>query len=329
MNGMNALKMEHLTGHPSPGYGLAREPLNVTPRHGRGCLVKSVELSGGLSLHLQDFRIHGNGSARIQRDPIQMPGLFFYTCLSGVRGIAETWPGKMIIERLSGIELCEYPTTSMEILRNRTVRTMTVGLAPDTFSRLTGQTRQQVLEMLGKIRSNARKKTYLSPLASLDLDLKLAAGEAMAAATTQNRDPLYLKAKTLECLSLHLRQLGHLAGNPSADRQCAGKRVARACRILKKEMERPPGARELARRVGLNHNLLVAEFKSCLGILPFEYLRTVRLDRARTLMEEGRCNVTQASIRVGYASPSHFTKAFRDRFGLSPREWARQRNTTT
>ena len=38
------------------------------------------------------------------------------------------------------------------------------------------------------------------------------------------------------------------------------------------------------------------------------------------LLQAGEINVTEAALRVGYANLSHFAKAFKSMFGVSPKE---------
>jgi AraC-like DNA-binding protein len=42
------------------------------------------------------------------------------------------------------------------------------------------------------------------------------------------------------------------------------------------------------------------------------------LDAARRLLREGRYNVTEVALRVGYTNPSKFAAAFKAQFGVSP-----------
>jgi len=64
----------------------------------------------------------------------------------------------------------------------------------------------------------------------------------------------------------------------------------------------------------------------------FAYLTTLRMERAKTLLTEGRMNVSQVAFSVGFASANYFSKVFRRHFGRSPSEYvggpppARKRN---
>jgi len=310
-----------------PGGTIPQDTLWVSPRIGDGYLSRSIELSNGLSVHLQEFRMHGTGNVMVGRGSFEQPEIFFYTCLSGVSGISESWPGSTHLSRLSGVELNEYPTSSMEVRCSQPIRTVTVGVDSNELSRISGLNRNDILEMLHRASAFLEcKSTSTAPLSGLDLELRMVAGQALRGISTFPDDTLYIKAKALEILALHIRQLASFAKMHRAEKALPDgpDQVALACDILTEEMADPPGARELACRVGMNHNQLVAAFRERMNLTPFSYLRNIRLDRARNLLAKGRCNVTEAAYLVGYGSLSHFTKAFRDQFGINPKSWAKK-----
>ena len=63
------------------------------------------------------------------------------------------------------------------------------------------------------------------------------------------------------------------------------------------------------------------------GQAPGEFVRTFRLKKAASLILEKRLNVTQISFEVGFSSPSHFTKAFRQQFNCLPTEFVENNNS--
>jgi AraC family transcriptional regulator, transcriptional activator of the genes for pyochelin and ferripyochelin receptors len=54
------------------------------------------------------------------------------------------------------------------------------------------------------------------------------------------------------------------------------------------------------------------------GTSVFGYLRKLRLEEARRLLENGGMNVTEAAFAVGYNSLSSFSRAFSAQFGATP-----------
>ena len=95
-------------------------------------------------------------------------------------------------------------------------------------------------------------------------------------------------------------------------------RIKQAAGILAANPEAPPGLFDLAKAVGTTHTQLNIGFKKMYGATAFGYLRQIRLEKAKQLLESGRLNVTLAAYEVGYNSVPSFSKAFSNHFGMSP-----------
>lgn len=57
------------------------------------------------------------------------------------------------------------------------------------------------------------------------------------------------------------------------------------------------------------------------GVAVAEYIRDVRLNGARQLLRDLSLDIGEVALQSGYEDPSAFTKAFRRRFGMTPRDW--------
>src|SRR5580700_8960086 len=62
-------------------------------------------------------------------------------------------------------------------------------------------------------------------------------------------------------------------------------------------------------------------FRDVTGRSPYQFVKEMRLDRARELLVDGDFTVARISKEVGYASVSHFISEFRGRFGVTPRAY--------
>ncbi|MEW9054080.1 MAG: helix-turn-helix domain-containing protein [Neobacillus sp.] len=49
-------------------------------------------------------------------------------------------------------------------------------------------------------------------------------------------------------------------------------------------------------------------------------MREQRFDKAFSLLEDGEHNVSETAFAVGYTNVSHFSKTFKERFGITPRD---------
>ena len=75
---------------------------------------------------------------------------------------------------------------------------------------------------------------------------------------------------------------------------------------------------DAAAYVGYTPNYFNTLFREAFG-LPFaEYLKEMRLAYARTLLSSGSVSVTEAAAEAGFASLSHFSRTFKERYGISP-----------
>lgn len=84
---------------------------------------------------------------------------------------------------------------------------------------------------------------------------------------------------------------------------------------------------ELARRVNLSSSSLHHRFKALTAMSPLRYQKQLRLQEARRLLMTEGLDVAAAGYRVGYESPSQFSREYSRLFGASPvKDMARLRN---
>lgn len=79
---------------------------------------------------------------------------------------------------------------------------------------------------------------------------------------------------------------------------------------------------DLCRLSGLDKYYLLRAFTRYCGITPYRYLETVRVARAKSMLEEGSPPL-ETALRAGFADQSHFTKFFKSFIGLTPRQYQR------
>ena len=82
---------------------------------------------------------------------------------------------------------------------------------------------------------------------------------------------------------------------------------------------------ELAADMGLSRVQLYRKVKALTGNTPVDLLRKARLAQAQRLLQESTLSVSEIAYQVGFASPSYFTKCYKDEFGTVPGE-ARKTN---
>ena len=95
---------------------------------------------------------------------------------------------------------------------------------------------------------------------------------------------------------------------------------------MAKKMDDPPTIAQLARIAGINEFKLKAGFKALFGSTIYEYLRAIRLEKAYTLIRNGEMSVSEVAYHVGYNKPSHFSRLFRDCYGINPGQVKKKNN---
>ncbi len=95
---------------------------------------------------------------------------------------------------------------------------------------------------------------------------------------------------------------------------------ARALTMLDQRMDDPPGLAEMAAVLGSSERKLTDIFRDRLGMTVFEYFSELRLETARHLLEGSTMQIQGIATHVGYRNAGDFTRAYRRRYGVSPRE---------
>jgi AraC-like DNA-binding protein len=127
--------------------------------------------------------------------------------------------------------------------------------------------------------------------------------------------PLALREITYHVLTgplgARLRQIA-AAGAPA-------QRSARAIRRLKEHFAKPLRVEALAKHVRMSASAFHLHFKAVTALSPLLYQKRLRLQEARRLVLGEGLDAASAAYRVGYESPSQFSREYRRMFGAPPR----------
>jgi AraC-like DNA-binding protein len=97
-------------------------------------------------------------------------------------------------------------------------------------------------------------------------------------------------------------------------------RIARAIRYLKDHFAEPLSIKALAKEVRLGASAFHSHFKTVTALSPLQYQKRLRLQEARRLLLGDGLDAAEAAYRVGYESPSQFSREYRRLFGMPPRQ---------
>lgn len=135
-------------------------------------------------------------------------------------------------------------------------------------------------------------------------------------------EALFYRSKTLECLA-YIIELSEQNNKPIPSFKETDKlKLSRAKQLLEDEFELGWSIASLAKEVGLNEKKLKSGFRHIIGKTVNEYHRTIRMEAAKKMLLD-REPVTQVALATGFSSLSHFSKTFKECYGVLPSQYAR------
>ena len=102
----------------------------------------------------------------------------------------------------------------------------------------------------------------------------------------------------------------HSSGKPD--------RIKAVSRYIDKHYMEPMNNKSLAQLLHVSESRFIHLFKEEMGMSPLKYINTVRLRKAKHLLENGECSVMEVAALVGFSDYNHFGRMFRESFGCTP-----------
>ncbi|MEZ0218407.1 MAG: helix-turn-helix domain-containing protein [Rariglobus sp.] len=88
---------------------------------------------------------------------------------------------------------------------------------------------------------------------------------------------------------------------------------------MRSHFRSPINLKPIAEKCGVSREHFIREFTDRYNESPGGFLRSLRLDHARTMLAATSTNVESIALSSGYASSNSFRRAYRQKFGRSPR----------
>jgi AraC-like DNA-binding protein len=206
------------------------------------------------------------------------------------------------------------------------------------------------LPVIGQVTEATPKRPYLCVRLALDRkilsDLLL---DAQMDQETQSKveSSHYLDAVTPELLAAASRLVALLGSSPSdirilaplAEREilyrllvsrqgtclrriaCADSKLSqihRAVSCIKRNYDKPLRVDDIAREARMSSSALHQHFRATTAMTPLQFQKRLRLQEARRLIFMDSIDAATAGYRVGYESPSQFSREYRRLFGKPP-----------
>jgi signal transduction histidine kinase/DNA-binding response OmpR family regulator/ligand-binding sensor domain-containing protein len=93
----------------------------------------------------------------------------------------------------------------------------------------------------------------------------------------------------------------------------------KAIELIEKEMSNPDfSVNEFCLAMGMSRSSFYNKIKILTGQAPNDFIRIIRLNKARELLKSQRYNVSEVAVIVGFSDAKYFSTSFKKQFGMSP-----------
>lgn len=80
----------------------------------------------------------------------------------------------------------------------------------------------------------------------------------------------------------------------------------------------------MAEKIEMSRTTFYRKFKSLTNLTPVEFVRDMRLQRARQLLDSGETNISIVAYAVGFNNAKYFSTCFKDKYSLSPSDYLKK-----
>ncbi|MBO5953186.1 MAG: helix-turn-helix transcriptional regulator [Oscillospiraceae bacterium] len=99
--------------------------------------------------------------------------------------------------------------------------------------------------------------------------------------------------------------------------------ICRAQRIICDHVRQRLSVPSVAQRARVSPSYLTGLFQKHLQLSPGEYIRRAKLQESKKMIREGELNFTQIASALEYSTVHHFSRQFKEKFGVTPTQYAK------
>ena len=99
--------------------------------------------------------------------------------------------------------------------------------------------------------------------------------------------------------------------------------ISKAQQFISNHVDQKLSVPMVSKGVDVSPSYLTALFHKHLQISPGEYIRRIKLQKSKQMIREGNLNFTEIASVLQYSTVHHFSRQFKEKFGLTPTEYAR------
>uniref|UniRef100_UPI00405784D3 helix-turn-helix domain-containing protein n=1 Tax=Agathobacter sp. TaxID=2021311 RepID=UPI00405784D3 len=115
-----------------------------------------------------------------------------------------------------------------------------------------------------------------------------------------------------------------IKGKPKGKNTFLMHKMDSAVQYFHKHYNQPICIDDFAESHHMSVSWFIRNFKAYTGVTPTQYLLSLRISNAQTLLENTDHNITEIAEIVGYDNPLYFSRLFKKQSGMSPSEFRKQ-----
>lgn len=98
-------------------------------------------------------------------------------------------------------------------------------------------------------------------------------------------------------------------------------RIEKVISLLEASAQAEPSFKGIARQMNLSYSRLRYLFKAETGFSPSQYVRSIRMQQAKSYLENSFMSVKEIMLKVGFSDESHFVRDFKRIYGMTPHKY--------
>ena len=122
-----------------------------------------------------------------------------------------------------------------------------------------------------------------------------------------------------------IRQILRRNLQSQSDRQAHGEELEKCRELIRTQATTPFDLATIVSPIALSYSRLRSLFQKRYGITPGNYRIQVRIENACSRLESTSFSIKEIADQLGYPDPYTFSKQFRQRIGVSPKQWRNRR----
>lgn len=175
----------------------------------------------------------------------------------------------------------------------------------------------------GPYADTLRRQGFLSPkhpLYEVGLRNSLLALYAQIFELVENQQPLYQPRASSLVLALIAEVLAH--ARKTLQHSSSEGLVEKAKFFMEENIYREVNLNGFGEMLGVSASHLNAVFKSYTAMTPYQYFISIKIRKAKELLEAGAVPVKEVAFRLGFNDQYYFSRLFRKKTGIAPSRWS-------